>query len=195
MKILDNLKDLFHQNGSQAHGGFIQHQELGAAHQRPSHGQHLLFAAGQRARHLLPPLLQAGELRVDLLQVRRIGFAALGVGAHLQVFLGGHLQKDPPSLRHQGQAAGDHLVGRNLAQILPQEGDGAGFAPQQSGDGVQGGGFARAVGADQRDDLPLGHLEGHALDGVDAAVVDIDVVDFQDCFHVTPPSACRDTPR
>ena len=132
MEVLDDLEDLLHQNGGKAHGGLIQHQQLRTAHQGTAHGQHLLFTAGEGARHLFAPLLQAGKLVVNLLQVRRVGLAAAGVSAHLQVLLGGHLQKDAPSLRHQGQAAGDHLVGRDPAQVLPQEGDGAGLAPQEA---------------------------------------------------------------
>ena len=47
---------------------------------------------------------------------------------------------------------------------------------EQAGDGVQRGGLAGAVGADEGDDLPLIDLEGDALDGVDGAVIDVDVV-------------------
>ena len=44
--------------------------------------------------------------------------------------------------------------------------------------GVQNGGFARAVRADERDDLALVDLKGNALDGVDAAVVHMDIINF-----------------
>ena len=45
--------------------------------------------------------------------------------------------------------------------------------------GLQGGGFASTVGTDQGDDLALIHLEGDVLDGVDVAVIDVDVINFQ----------------
>ena len=35
-------------------------------------------------------------------------------------------------------------------------------AGPKAGNGAEGGGFARAVGADQRDDLAVGHLQGDA---------------------------------
>jgi len=49
---------------------------------------------------------------------------------------------------------------------------------QQAGDRVQNGGFARAVRADERDDLALVDLKGNALNGVDAAVVHMDIINF-----------------
>ena len=51
--------------------------------------------------------------------------------------------------------------------------DGAGAGLQQTADGVQGGGFAGAVRADQGDDLTLVYIKGDAFDGVDAAIVDV----------------------
>ena len=96
-----------------------------------------------------------------------------------------------------GQTLGHDLVRRHAAQIFAQELDGAGLGPEQagnglqggaldqSGDGAQSGGFARTVGADQRDDLALMYFKGHALDGVDTAVIDIDVIDLQ---HMAQPS-------
>ncbi|MPM67557.1 hypothetical protein SDC9_114480 [bioreactor metagenome] len=47
---------------------------------------------------------------------------------------------------------------------------------QQSGDGVQRGGFSRAVGPDEGDNLSFVHVEGNALDGVNAAVKDVQVL-------------------
>ena len=77
-----------------------------------------------------------------------------------------------------GQPLGHDLMGGHAAQILTEELDGAGLGPQQAGHGLQNGAFACAVCADEGDDLALMHLEGHALDGVDAAVIDVDVIDF-----------------
>ncbi len=62
VKLLNDIKDLVHQDGSQTHGGFVQHHELRMAHQCPGHGQHLLLAAGQGAGYLLAALLQPGEI-------------------------------------------------------------------------------------------------------------------------------------
>ena len=67
-------------------------------------------------------------------------------------------------------------MGRQLAQILAHELDGARPAAEQAGDGVQRGGFACAVGTDQCDDLAGVDFKGNALDGVDAAIVDVDII-------------------
>ena len=67
-------------------------------------------------------------------------------------------------------------MGRQLAQILAHELDGARPAAEQTGDGVQGGGFACAVGTDQGDDLTGVDFKGNTLDGMDAAIVDVDVI-------------------
>jgi hypothetical protein len=43
---LDNgVEDRFDQYRREAHARLIQEQDLGFAHQRPAHGQHLLLAA------------------------------------------------------------------------------------------------------------------------------------------------------
>ena len=138
----------------------------------------MLLAAGQSACHLVTAFFQAGELGVDPLQIRIHTLSTLGESAHFQIFLNSHLQKDPAAFRHQGQTLGDDLVAGDPAQILTQEGDGAGFAVQQAGNGVQRGGFAGTVGADQGNDLSLVDFKGDALDGVDAAVIDVNILNF-----------------
>ena len=65
------------------------------------------------------------------------------------------------------------------AMFLPSKSDMAAAGLEQAGDGVERGGLARAVGADEGDDLALVDLEGDALDGVDVAVVDVHVLDFE----------------
>lgn len=94
--LADDREDLVHQNGSQTHGGFVQQEHLRAGHECPSHGKHLLFAAGQGARHLSAALLQPGEalvhIRDAVIKLRR----GAGEGSHLQVFLHRHLEEDLP---------------------------------------------------------------------------------------------------
>ena len=69
-------------------------------------------------------------------------------------------------------------MGGNAAEIFIHKGDGAGFAVKQTGNRVQRGGFAGAVGADQRHDLAGIHIEGDSLDGMNAAVIDVDVLNI-----------------
>ena len=75
-------------------------------------------------------------------------------------------------------AMGRALMSRGASYVLPHEGDGSGLGAEQSGYGVKGGGLACAVGADQRHDLPFIYLKRYALDGVDGAVIDVDVFNF-----------------
>ena len=65
-----------------------------------------------------------------------------------------------------------------MVQRLAHELDMAGLTVEQAGNGVQSGGLAGAVGTDQRDDLALVDLEGNALNSVDAAVIDVDIVNL-----------------
>mgnify|MGYP007004881006 CR=1 FL=1 len=56
-------------------------------------------------------------------------------------------------------------MGRDLRDVLSFEKDLSVFRGDQAGDGLQGRGFACAVGSDQRDDFALVYLEGDSLDG------------------------------
>ena len=55
--------------------------------------------------------------------------------------------------------------------------DGAAIGLDQADDGVERGAFARAVGADEGDDLPGGHIKADAAQRVDAAVANRQVFD------------------
>ena len=178
MEIFDDVKDLLHQNGGQAHGGLVQHQQLGVGHQCPAHGQHLLLAAGEGTGHLLAAFFQAGELFKDPLHIGVDVAAPAGESTHVQIFLHRHLEEDPPSLGDQGQSLGNNLMAGYMVQRLAHELDMAGLAVEQAGNGVQSGGLAGAVGTDQGHDLALIDLKGDALDGVDAAVIDVDIVNL-----------------
>ena len=79
-------------------------------------------------------------------------------------------------------------MGGYTVQILSVKDDAAGLRGQQTGDGVQHRGFACAVGTDQGYDFPLIDLERDALDGVNGAVVDVDVLYLQNGAHsLLPP--------
>ena len=58
---------------------------------------------------------------------------------------------------------------------------------QQAADCVHRGCLAGAVGTDQGDDLALIDMEGHILDGVDRAVVNIDIFDRKHLAHRQSP--------
>ena len=73
----------------------------------------------------------------------------------------------------------DNLVGRGRGDGFAHELDGAAAASHEAGHSFQRRGLARAVCADKGDDLALVDLEAHALDGVDGAVVDIQILSLE----------------
>ena len=52
-ELFDNGKNFSYNQGSKAHGGFIQEEELRTAHQRTGYRQHLLFTTGESSGNLL----------------------------------------------------------------------------------------------------------------------------------------------
>ena len=177
--VLDDVEDLLHQQRRKAHGRLVQHQHGSVAHQCTAHSQHLLLAAGHGTGQLLAALLQAGEQLKHLFLVGCNGGSRLGVCTHVQIFFHGHVQEHMTAFRHMGKACFHDLVGAHALDAAALVQDVAGLGLQQAGNGLQGGGFASTVGTDQGDDLALIHLEGDVLDGVDVAVIDVDVINFQ----------------
>src|SRR6187549_2081063 len=76
----DALEDGLHQQRRNAERGLIQHQEFRLSHQRTADGQHLLLAAGERARLLL---LALRETRKDAEHI--VTLAGYGCRVALQV--------------------------------------------------------------------------------------------------------------
>jgi len=62
-----------------------------------------------------------------------------------------------------GQAALENLVGRQLVDALTVKADLAAAGTNQARDGFQGGRLARPIGADERDDLALRHLQADLM--------------------------------
>jgi hypothetical protein len=58
------------------------------------------------------------------------------------------------------------------------QGNGSRFGVQHTGDGLEGGGFARPIRADEADDLALVHRERDALERMDIAIVGMDIREF-----------------
>ena len=127
--------------------------------QRPTHGEHLLLAAGKRSRHLTAALLQAREVRIHALKAGDDLGVGTRIGTHFEVLLDGHLGEDTAPLRDVRQAARHELVGGGAHDILAHEFNGTGVGAQKAGDGLQCGGLAGAVRADKRHDLTVEHPE------------------------------------
>ena len=181
--LLDDLKDPLDHQGGQPQGGLIHHDDLRPGHEGPGHGQHLLLTAGQGARRLPGALLQPGKQIVHPVQVV-FQVVLPQIGPDLQILHHRQVGKHPASLGDQGDPLGDDAVGGQTGDVLPLEMDAAVGGLYQPGDGAQGGGLACSVGADQGDDLPLGHFKGDALYGLDTAIAHLQFINLQ---HRLPP--------
>src|SRR5690606_24504675 len=178
---LELRDDLLDDDRRQAFHRFVQHQQARVVHQGAADRQHLLFAARQLPAAVAAPLFQAREDAVDVIQLpRRV--AARG---QLQVLFHRQQFENAAVLGHQTHAARRHLVGRQAADGPVAEGDGALGRRQQAGDGLERGGFARAIAAQQRHQLAFAHRHRHALQDVALAVAAVHL--FQSQRHWPPP--------
>src|SRR5262249_16935804 len=159
----------------------------GAGHERAADGQHLLLAARERARDLVAPLLEPSEDREDPVYVLPDTSVGAREGAHLEVIHHAQAVEDAPALRHVGDAEPDDGMRRDSDERGALEDDVAPARGEHPGDGAERGRLARAVIAEQRDDLALSHAKGHALERPDLAVGDVEVADLKP--RRPPPSA------
>ena len=111
------LEHLLHDQRRQAGGRLVHQQQLRLRHQRAADGAHLLLAAGERAGQLLAAVLQARE------KARRPSSScsakrrrACGMKAPMRRLSSTRQpRKQPPVLRHVGDALLDHAVRRQAA--------------------------------------------------------------------------------
>ncbi len=107
----DDLEDVPGQKRRKAQGGLVEHEKLGAAHERPADGEHLLLAAAEIARLLMRPLLEDGEMAVDVFDLFLDPLPVPpGIGAHQDVLQDRELRKDLPPLGHVADPHPDDLV-------------------------------------------------------------------------------------
>lgn len=130
---------------------------------------------------------EPGEDAVHPLDVGRNGaFAVLTTErTHFQVFVHGQLGKYATPLWHQRQALANQVMALDRRVRLAIEGDLPGTGLEQSGQGLEGGGLARTVGANQRNHFTLAHFQIDALDRLDGAIGHLQVIYFQHGLHAT----------
>ncbi len=140
----------------------------------------MLLAARHGAGQLVFTLFQARKDAEYFFNVcSNVRLVLTNVSAHLQVLGNRHAGKHAAAFRHHGQAL-LHQVPRALTlDAFAQVFDVPGADGQRTGNGFHGGGLARAVGADQGDQLALAHFEVHALHGLNATVCDLEAADFE----------------
>ncbi|KAG0945729.1 hypothetical protein G6F31_014412 [Rhizopus arrhizus] len=173
-------EDLLHDDRRQAHRRFVQQQQAGLGHQGPADGQHLLFAARQRARVLIPALFQArehGKATLDLGGQFR-GRLLAQEGAQHQVVEHGLGRDHLAAFRHVGDTQPHALVRTDATQVLPGERDGP-RGLLEARQRAHHRALARAVAADDGHDLVRVHMQRRPLQCVDGAVADRQVFDIQ----------------
>jgi hypothetical protein len=97
------------------------------------------------------------QLLLDLAAVERVGSEG---GPGQQVFLDRQVAEDRPAFKHLDDAPIDNFVRRQVVDALTLElnraaGHLALLGVEQAGDSLQGCRLARAIGPQQRNDLPL----------------------------------------
>src|SRR5258708_12723301 len=98
------------------------------------------------------------------------------------------LHEQPPAFRRQGKALAHDRKRTLAADLLTPKPDRPGMHWNKSGDGIQRRGLAAAIGAKQRDDRALGHLERDVGHADQVAVADFDMLDLeQRPAHVPGP--------
>src|SRR5262249_28508716 len=95
------------------------------------------------------------------------------VHADQHVLEHGHVIEQPLALEGPGDDEGGDPVTGQAGQLVwaAVEREVAGGGPVEAGDRVENGGLARAVGADEADDLALLHPEGEIVHGPQASEV------------------------
>ena len=123
----------------QPSGRLVEQQQPGLRHHGSADGYHLLFAAGQRPRLLLPPFLEAREVVEDFLQqLFRLALIS-NRGAEPQIMLDAQKGKQVARLGHLYHAVAEYLVSGKRGNIRAVEKDPAGSRGNEAADGVQRG--------------------------------------------------------
>src|SRR5215469_15678485 len=179
MDVLDDLEVLLHERGRQAHRRLVHQQQPRAGHQGPAHRDHLLLAAGQRARELVAALEQAREQCVHPLEVVIQFLAAAKHRAKLEVLPDRHLPEEPPVLRHDRDPAGDPLWHRPARHVRAVDQHLSRAWPDDAQDRLERGRLAGGVAAEQADQFPLADVQRDSLKDPYLRVVRGDVVQAQ----------------
>ena len=168
----------------------VHHDQLRLGHKRAANGQHLLFAARECPGLLPLALFQPREQVIYAGQIVCEGVLAQ-ICADAQVFRHSQVFKYTAALRHKRDTARDDLIGRFSNQIRTVQENFTRFRLDQSGNCLQGGRFACTVRADEGDNFAFLDLQINTFDGLNAAIGDDQIFDFQNVTHPRPPPDTR----
>src|SRR5690349_14572697 len=141
----------------------IEQEELRPGHHRAAEGEHLLLAAGERARRLAAPARERGKAPDRFLKATlHFGALAHEIRGGEQVLLHAQLGEHPPPLRYVHQAERGNAVRREPRDRPAVELDRAFARPQEAADRAQRRALAGAVRPDHCHDLAALYLERHS---------------------------------
>ena len=178
-KCLDDALDVLDDRRLYAFSGFIQNQYFGLHHQRPANGELLLLAAGQVAA---TARLHGCEHRKHLIDLRgNSAGAAIGFAGkpHHQILFDREAGKYFTPLRHVTHAQAHPRERRQTGNVPAIEQYLAAGNRQHTHQTLEQSGFADAVASEQGRDATDGNFEADVAQRVAAAVVLIDIFDFQ----------------
>ena len=179
LEPLETAPDLHADERRQPLGGLVEDEQRGIGHQRAADGQHLLLAAGERARHAARACRQRWEQLEDALDGPRLDGAAAVGGRGEQVLADGEVREDLPAFGHQAQARLRDAVRRQAVQRPALELHAPGAGRQQAHHGAHGGRLAHAVATEQRDEPPALDREIDAEQHLADAVGGLQALDRQ----------------
>ena len=190
--VLDDAEDRLDQDGRESHGRLVEQQQARARHQRAADGQHLLLAARERAALLRDALAQPREEREARARGRRRSPSRSARAKAPSSRFSSTLMRGKMR-RPSGDCAMPRRTMRSVGSVsiaLAVEADGAAPRPHGAEDRAQRGGLARAVGADQRDDLAaLARRARQPAQRADVAVVGVDVGELEHAVYRAVPRA------
>ena len=164
----NDLVDLVDDARREAEADLVAEQQARIGEQRPAERDHLLLAARQLARMAVAPLV---EHREPLVHLHRSGSSPLRPSSQpMRRF--SNTVSDGKSLRPSGTSAIPLATMSRVAQrgkVLAVEARRAGYPAGLAHQRLEEGRLARAVGPDDRDDLPFADREVdivHSLEGV-----------------------------
>ena len=166
--------------------GLVEEKQARPAHQGAADRDHLLLAAGQRARLLAGAFAQYAEQGVYTLQIGGNLCAVVAqIGAELQILEHGQFRKQTPSFRTMTYAARHNLMHRQFADIGAIKSQ-ITAARQSARDRFQQRRLAGAVGTEHGNELALAHFEIESLERERLTVVNGEARDFKQCHGRSP---------
>ena len=148
----------------EAGGGFVEKQHVGIVDQRARQCQSSFHAARQRLDARIAARRKPGifkQIRDALFQFC-VGDAEIAA-IHQQVFAYGEIGIEVVQLRHHAHACTG--IARARRYVVIEQGDAAAVGVRQPQQQSQGGGFARAIGAEQAKTFAGHEFEVDARDG------------------------------